>query len=198
MSTPLQFWYEFASSYSYIAALRISRAAEEAGVAVCWRPFLLGPILAAQGLKDSPFNIYPDKGRYMWRDVQRVCEQEGIPFQRPSQFPRNSLLAARVATAAGAEGWRAEFSRAVFRANFAQDRDISFWETIAEILGAIGRDADSCYEQAMSPNNKELLRHQTEEAQAKGIFGAPSFVIGEELFWGNDRLQDALAWAAKS
>ena len=89
MSTPaLQFWYDFASTYSYVAAARIDRVAASAAVAVTWRPFLLGPIFAAQGWRDSPFNIYPAKGRYMWRDMERVCEREGIALVRPSRFPR--------------------------------------------------------------------------------------------------------------
>ena len=90
-----EFWYEFASTYSYPAALRVGALAEARGVSLAWRPFLLGPIFAAQGWRDSPFNIYPAKGRYMWRDVERTCEAMGVPFKRPSPFPQSSLLAAR-------------------------------------------------------------------------------------------------------
>ena len=96
---PLAFWYEFASSYSYLAALTIERLAEAAGVQLAWRPFLLGPIFAQQGWRDSPFNLYPAKGRYMWRDLERLCASEGLAWKRPSQFPRNSLLAARLSSA---------------------------------------------------------------------------------------------------
>ncbi len=192
--TTLQFWYEFASTYSYISAFRIERVAGRAGVPVEWRPFLLGPIFAEQGWNDSPFNIYPAKGRYMWRDVERICEREKIPFRKPSQFPRNSLLAARVALIAGPEGWCPEFTRATFRANFAEDRDISVWETIAEIVKSVGRNPDEVYERALSEENKNALKAQTEEAKRLGIFGAPSFVVAGELFWGNDRLEDAIDW----
>ena len=85
-----EFWYEFASTYSYPAALRIGSLAEERGVSVRWRPFLLGPIFAAQGWRDSPFNIYPAKGRYMWRDLERVCRAMGLPLKRPEPLPRRA------------------------------------------------------------------------------------------------------------
>ena len=83
----IDFWYEFASTYSYPAAMRIEALARPAGVAVRWRPFLLGPLFFEQGWRDSPFNIYPVKGRYMWRDLERTCEALGLPLQRPQPFP---------------------------------------------------------------------------------------------------------------
>src|SRR5262249_39385127 len=86
----LQFWFELASTYSYPAAMRVEARAAEKGVAIEWRPFLLGPIFQAQGWNDSPFNVYPAKGRYMWRDLERVCAKEGLGFTRPSRFPRGS------------------------------------------------------------------------------------------------------------
>jgi len=97
MSRPLEFWFEFGSTYSYPAAHRVESRARDRGVDVVWRPFLLGPIFAAQGWNDSPFNLYPAKGRYMWRDWGRICSAAGLRWVRPSVFPRNGLLAARVA-----------------------------------------------------------------------------------------------------
>ena len=199
MSTAnLEFWYEFGSTYSYLSAARIEGVAATAGVPVLWEPFLLGPIFAEQGWDDSPFNIYPAKGRYMWRDVERQCARYGIPFARPSRFPRNGLLAARVACLAGAtsERWLPEFVRAVFRANFAEDREIGEAAEVRSILDSIGQPAGRIVEQAEAPENKARLRQQTRRAGELGIFGAPSFVVGGELFWGNDRLEDALAWAS--
>jgi 2-hydroxychromene-2-carboxylate isomerase len=192
----LQFWYEFASTYSYLAVFRIERLAAERGVAIEWRPFLLGPIFAAQGWNDSPFNVYPAKGRYMWRDLERLCAREQLPFRRPSRFPRHGLLAARIALVASDEGWCGDFTRAVFRANFAEDREISSEETIAEVLRSLDRDPATVLPHALAAENKDALKLQTEEAQRLGIFGAPSFVARGELFWGNDRLDDALAWAS--
>jgi hypothetical protein len=102
----MNFWFEFASTYSYPAAMRIEALAAERGVDVRWRAFLLGPIFRAQGWNDSPFNLYPAKGRYMWRDLERICSAQGIPFNRPSVFPRNGLLAARVACLAPSDKTR--------------------------------------------------------------------------------------------
>lgn len=198
MAATLAFWYDFASTYSYPAAARIEACAAEAGVALAWRPFLLGPIFAGQGWADSPFNIYPAKGRYMWRDLQRICAREGLGFARPSGFPRNSLLAARVALIAAAEGWCGAFTRAVYRANFAEDRDIAQPEVIAGILAALGQPAPRILAQAGSPEIKQRLRTQNEEAVALDIFGAPSFIAAGELFWGNDRLGEAVAWTRKA
>jgi len=198
MAATLAFWYEFASTYSYPAAARIEARAAAAGVALEWRPFLLGPIFARQGWADSPFNIYPAKGRYMWRDLERICAREGLGFARPNGFPRNSLLAARVALIAADEGWCGDFTRAVYRANFAEDRDIAEPEVIAGILAALGRPAPRILTRAGSPEIKQRLKAQNEEAVALGIFGAPSFIAAGELFWGNDRLEEAIAWTRKA
>lgn len=195
MSRPIDFWFEFASSYSYLSAARLVAVSEAAGVAVRWRPFLLGPIFADQGWKDSPFNLQPAKGRYMWRDLERLCEGYGLPFQRPSAFPRNGLLAARVACAADGEAWLPAFVAAVYGANFAEDRDIADPEVVRTCLERSGADATSALERAGSAANKQRLREQTDAARALGIFGAPSFVVGGELFWGNDRLGDAVSCA---
>lgn len=191
----VDFWFEFASTYSYLAASRIGGVAEAAGVEVRWQPFLLGPIFAAQGWKDSPFNVYPAKGRYMWRDMERLCEGYGLPFRRPSVFPRNGLLAARVACAGLGEPWLPEFVRATFAANFAQDLDIAASETLAGILRTLDVDADGILARAVAPEVKQRLREQTERAGGHGVFGAPSFVVDDELYWGNDRLGEAVAKA---
>jgi 2-hydroxychromene-2-carboxylate isomerase len=193
----LEFWFEFGSTYSYLSAARIEAVAATAGVSILWEPFLLGPIFAEQGWDDSPFNVYPAKGRYMWRDVKRLCAKYRIPFTKPSRFPRNGTLAARVACLAKttSEPWLPEFVRAVFRANFAEDREIGDAAEIRSILDSLGQPGTQLIEQAQTPENKPHLREQTRRARELGIFGAPSFTVGEELFWGDDRLEDALAWA---
>lgn len=195
MTASLGFWFEFASTYSYVAAARIEEAARAAGVTVTWRPFLLGPIFAEQGWNDSPFNLYPVKGRYMWRDMERLCAKFGLPLCRPSRFPRNGLLAARVALVAAEEPWGPGFVRAVYRCNFADDREISDPKVLHGVLAGLGCDPEPVLAAAASAENKERLRRQTDEAARLGIFGAPTFVAGEEIFWGHDRLDDALAWS---
>ena len=164
----IEFWYEFASTYSYPAAMRIERLAADAGVALRWRPFLLGPILKQQGLNDSPFNIFAVKGRYMWRDLERVCATEGLPLALPPvRFPQNGLKAARLALIGEKEGWTPAFTRAVFAANYAEQKDISDDATLRTILGALGVDADAAMAAANSPENKDALKRQTEEAAAR-------------------------------
>jgi 2-hydroxychromene-2-carboxylate isomerase len=195
MPGAVEFWFEFASTYSYPAAMRVEALARGAEVDLAWRPFLLGPIFVAQGWRDSPFNLYPVKGRYMWRDLERTCVRLGLPFRRPTTFPRSGLLAARVATAAADAAWMPEFVRGVYRANFADDRDIAQPTVVEEVLAALGVDARAWVAQATTDAVKERLRATTNEAVALGVFGAPTMRVGNELFWGNDRLEEAIAWA---
>ena len=191
----LDFWFEFASTYSYPAAMRIGALARTRGVPVRWRPFLLGPLFKAQGWDTSPFNLYPAKGRYMWRDLARTCDGFGLPFVQPAVFPQNTILAARVALVAFAEGWGGDFTRAVYTAEFGEGGDIGQPETIANLVMALGHDAAAVIARAQSDEKKLALRKNTEEAQTLGIFGAPSFVTPDgELFWGNDRPEAALDW----
>jgi 2-hydroxychromene-2-carboxylate isomerase len=189
----LELWFEFGSTYSYLSACRIEAVCDAVGVPLRRKPFLLGPIFAAQGWNDSPFNIYPAKGRYMWRDMERQCEKYALPFKRPSQFPRNGLLAARIACSNETALWLPAFVRGVFTANFADDRDISRPEVISEIVSGLGQNAEAMLDRATSTASKQRLREQTERATQLGIFGAPSFIVDGDLFWGNDRLGDAVA-----
>jgi 2-hydroxychromene-2-carboxylate isomerase len=194
----LDFWFEFASTYSYPAAMRISPLAEAAGVAVRWRPFMLGPIFKEQGWTTSPFNLFPAKGRNMWRDLERTCGTLGLPVVRPTPFPQNTLLAARVALVGLAEPWGEDYCRAIYRAEFAEGRTVEDTETIAGVLARLGLDAGAVLDRAQSNENRSQLRAHTEEAQRLGIFGSPSFVTADgELFWGHDRLEAALNWARR-
>jgi 2-hydroxychromene-2-carboxylate isomerase len=191
----IEFWFDFASSYSYPASHRAEALAAGQGVAIRYRPFLLGPIFRAQGWETSPFNLYEAKGRYMWRDLERLCAGLSIPFRKPAVFPQNSLLAARAALAGEGESWLGNFCRAVFRAEFGEGRRIDDPAEIGAILRAIGADAEAVFARAQSDPIKTMLRTQTEAAGRRGIFGAPSFITPDgELFWGNDRLEAAIAW----
>ncbi len=191
----LDFWFDFASTYSYPAAMRIEKRAQAKGVAIRWRPFLLGPIFGRQGWTTSPFNLYPAKGRNMIRDLERLCAKDGLPFVQPDPFPQNSLLPARLALAVD-EAHRSALSRAVFVSEFGEGRAIDDREALADILANLGLDAPGLLAQAATPEIKDRLRREGEEAERLGLFGAPSFVTaGGELFWGNDRLDDALDWA---
>jgi 2-hydroxychromene-2-carboxylate isomerase len=194
----VDFWFELASSYSYPAALRIEAVAAERNVGIRWRPFLLGPIFVSQGWNTSPFSLYPAKGKYMWRDIARACATYNLPFRRPSEFPQNSLIAARLALIGASEGWIIPFAKAVYASEFGEGRDISRLDSLGVILGSLGLDAQSLLTRARTDEAiKSRLKASTEEAQSLGIFGSPSFVTEDnELFWGNDRLEEALDWAS--
>jgi 2-hydroxychromene-2-carboxylate isomerase len=193
----LEFWFEFASTYSYVAAMRIEALCHDAGVRLVWKPFLLGPIFAQQGWETSPFNLNLRRGAYMWRDLERLCAKFGLPWQRPSEFPRNTIVPARVACASGDEPWCADFVRRVYVANFGEDRAIDRRDVVVEILTELGRDPATVLTRAESPEWKPALRANTERAIALGIFGAPNCVVGDELFWGEETLEDAIAWALR-
>ena len=197
MPKPVEFWFEFASTYTYPAAMQVEDRCRAAGVPLIWRSFLLGPVFAAQGMRDSPFNIYPVKGTYMWRDLERVCAEAGLGWQKPSAFPRGSLLAARITSAHSDAPWIGEVIRAIYHANFAEDRNISDDAVIAQILSDCGKDAEAVIAAATTPEAKDALKAQTQAAQDKGIFGAPSFTVGDELFWGHDRMDAAIGWALR-
>ncbi|HEY8565516.1 MAG TPA: 2-hydroxychromene-2-carboxylate isomerase [Beijerinckiaceae bacterium] len=193
----LEFWYEFASTYSYLAAMRIEPLAEAAGVDIRWRPFLLGPIFAAQGWNSSPFNLFPAKGRYMWRDMQREGARLGLPVHKSETFPQNSLVAARVALLGAEHPWGPTFTKAVYHRAFGEGRSIAEPAAVQGILTHLGMDADGVLRAASADANKTRLKALTEEARSRGIFGAPTFFTEDgEMFWGNDRLEQALAWAS--
>jgi len=199
MSRPVvDFFFELASTYSYPAAMRIGALADAAGVGVRWRPFLLGPVLKAQGWDDSPFNLQPAKGRYMWRDLERLCARLDLPFRRPDPFPQPSLMAARLAHLGLAEGWGERFCRAVYAAQFGDGRQIGDERVLGDLLQGLGVAPAPALARARTDDVKARLRAETEEAQSAGVFGAPSFVCADgELFWGHDRMAEALAWAVR-
>jgi len=194
----LDFWFDFSSVYSFLAAMRIAPLADAAGVQVRWKPFLLGPLFAKQGLKDSPFNLFPVKGQHMIRDVKRTADEIGVGFQWPDVFPQSSVLASRVALVGLKDSWGQNFSRAVFHAEYAENRAISEPAVIADILTTLKVPVDATFASAQADDIKAELRDATADADRRGFFGAPTFTTQDgELFWGNDRLEQALRWAKK-
>ena len=200
MPAPVTVWFEVASTYSYLSVMRIEAEAARRKVEVKWTPFLLGPIFKAQGWDTSPFNLYPAKGRNMWRDMERRAAKFAIPFKPWTGedgriFPQNGLLAARTAIAALHEPWGRDFVRRVYTAQFAEGLDISNPNVIGDCIEAAG-GVDRIYlHMGHSNTQKQRLKENTDAAIAAGVFGAPSFTVGGELFWGDDRLEDALDWA---
>ena len=194
----IQFWYDLASPYSYLTAMRIELLASPYAVEVEWKPFLLGPIFAAQGWNTSPFNLYPAKGRYLIRDMERICADRDLPFKMPQPFPQNSLYAARLALIGEDEGWVAPFSRALFTLQFGEGASLTDKAVLAEALRKAGRALEAIMPRIEQPEIKEGLKARVTKAQALGIFGAPSFIIDTgDVFWGDDRLEQALLWKCR-
>ncbi|MEL6206051.1 MAG: 2-hydroxychromene-2-carboxylate isomerase [Pseudomonadota bacterium] len=194
----LEIWFEFASTYSYLTVCRAEPLLKDAGVEFVWRPFLLGPIFRDKGMDTSPFVLDPVKGDYMWRDLERRAARYGLSFARPASFPMNGLSAARIMTAALDEEWCGDFACAVFRAQFVEGMNIADPEVLRQALKTTGIDPEPWLHQATLAPTKARLRTLTDQARAHGIFGAPSFLVGGELFWGDDRLDDAIAWAVRT
>lgn len=193
----IEFWFEFGSNYSYLSVMRIEEAARRLGVRIAWKPFLLGPIFKALGMDNSPFVLQKEKGAYVWRDMVRQCRKYGLGWRQPTTFPRVGVLPARIALLGAEEPWIGPFCRRVMELNFVLDQDINRPEQMAPILAELGLSAPEMLDQAQTEGAKTRLRNQTDEARARGIFGAPTFFVGTEMFWGNDRLDDALQLAAE-
>lgn len=192
----LEFWYEFASPYSYFSMMRIEGLAKTANVKVHYQPFLLGPLFKEFGWETSPFKIYAVKGENFFRDIEREAEFYGLPpIKILDEFPQPGLAAARVALIGMEEGWGIEFSKAIYQRQFERGLQTKGKEGVFEVLQALNiSDAEGVIEKANSDENKNRLREITEQAKEKKIFGAPTFIVGKELFWGNDRLERALSY----
>jgi 2-hydroxychromene-2-carboxylate isomerase len=200
MTTPsrphIDFWFDFGSNYSYLSMMRIDELALHHGVQIDFKPFPLGPIFKSLGWDTSPFVLQAKKGEYTWRDMARQAVKLGLPWNKPSVFPRRALLPLRIAVLAHAQPWLGAFCRRVMHLNFVDDRDIDDPAAVSEVLMELGIAPAPWIAQAQSDEGKAALRKQGEQAASLGIFGAPTFFAGHEMFWGNDRLEDALAFAA--
>lgn len=194
--TPIEFWYDFGSNYSYLSVMRIDALAAAHGVPLVWRPFLLGPIFKSFGWDNSPFVLQKEKGEYVWKDMVREGAKYGLPFRRPSVFPRTAVQATRVALLGAQAPWGAEFSRRIMLLNFALDQDIGGDALVSAVLKDMGLPAEALMAAARADEVKARLRDQVAQAHRMGVFGAPTFFVGSEMFWGNDRLDDAVRLAA--
>lgn len=194
----IDFWFDCASNYSYISIMRIEQLAKENQLSIRWQPFILGPIFQSFGWNNSPFVLQKQKGRYMWQDMIRECKKYGLPWQKPTVFPRHSVLAMRIAVLGRNEPWIGDYCRAVATANFVDDQDISSPALLDALLRELSLPSEQIMTDAISDENKQAFREQVVTAQSKQIFGAPTFFVGDEMFWGNDRLDDAIAYATRT
>ena len=192
----LEFWYEFASPYSYFSMMRIEELAAASNIDIHYQPFLLGPLFKEFGWNTSPFNIYAEKGENFFRDIEREAEFYKLPpIKIREEFPQPGLAAARVALIGMEEGWGVEFSKAIYQRQFQEGMQTKGIEDVMEVLQALNiSEAEGVIGKANSDENKNRLREITEQAKEKKIFGAPTFIVGNELFWGNDRLERAISY----
>ncbi|MEJ2123006.1 MAG: 2-hydroxychromene-2-carboxylate isomerase [Alphaproteobacteria bacterium] len=193
----IEFWFEYGSTYTYLSVMRLPAAAEISGVDVVWRPFLLLPIMMEAGLKQGPFLPFPKKLTYMWRDLERRAERLKIEYRKPLVYPPNTLLTARLGMVADQLGRCREFSQEVFRRHWTKGQPIGTESNLDGALRAVFDNADDVRSRANQQDIKDALRAQTERASGLGIFGSPTFVVGNELFWGDDRLEEAIEWSLK-
>ena len=191
----LTFWFEYGSTYTWLSVARIDALAQAYGAQIEWRPFLLSAILKQRGMVEGPF-AEPVKGRYMWRDLERRAARHGIAYRKPTGSLPNTLLTARIGTLAAVQGWCEAFTREVFRLHWTEDVGIGTDDNLRRALTAVGKSPEQVLQAAQSESTKQLLRAATDEAEALGVFGSPSFTVGEVVFWGDDRLEDALDFAA--
>lgn len=182
----IEFFWDPASPYTYLAGTQIDALAARAGVSVAWRPFLLGKVFEATGNR-APATIAA-KGKHLFQDIQFWARHYGVPLKFPKVFPVNSVAALRAGCAANALGRGGDYARAIMKAYWADDLDIAQPEAIVAAATAAGFDGAALLAQTQDPAIKDQLRANTEEAVRRGAFGAPTFFVGAQMFWGNDRL----------
>jgi 2-hydroxychromene-2-carboxylate isomerase len=184
----LEFFYDFVSPYSYLASTRVEAEVARVGGTVRFRPFLLGGVFNATGNKAPIENAA--KARHLATDLGRWAKRLGVPFAWPAQFPLLTVLPLRTAFAAEKAGVLVPYTHAIFRAYWAEGRDISNPSVVQEVATEAGLDGAALV--AAAPGFKDALKAQTQEAVDRGSFGAPTFFVGQEMFIGNDRLDFAI------
>ena len=190
----IEFWLEYASTYSYLSVARIGPLADAIGVEIEWQPFWLFPVREEQNLP-APFPEGSARTRYMWLDLERRAKRLQLPYRRPEVYPFNSLQIARIAFVAAREGWCRDFTEAAFRLHWTEGVLMPTSENLTVALTNSGQDPSRVQAVAASPEVKDAFKQQTTRALERGIFGSPSFVVNGELFWGDDRLEAALELA---
>lgn len=194
MSAPIEFWYSIGSTYSYLTVMRLQDHADRTGAAFTWRPFDVRAIMTEQN--NSPFLNKPVKSAYMWRDIERRAAMYGLPIALPAPYPLAELrLANQVALLGMQEGWGIPYTRETYRLWFTEGLPAGSEPNLSQSLSRAGQDPARVLAAATSPQIDAALTAQTMRARDIGVFGSPSFVVGNEVFWGDDRLDDATAWA---
>lgn len=190
----IDFFYFFGSGYAYLSVMRINRMAKQSGVAVRWRPFNVRTVMAENNIA---LRTQAAKVKYMWRDIERRAATHGVPYVQAPVWPTDpDLLANRVAMVAAEEGWCEAYTVASFRAWYLEGMELGSRAHLEHVLASLGQDVGRVIAKADAPAAHERLKAETDAARSHGIFGSPAFVVDGETFWGDDRLEEALAWAA--
>lgn len=192
-TSQIDFWFTMGSTYSFLSVMRLPDVERSSGLSFRWRPFHLLVIL--QEMKHVPFADKPAKSAYMWRDIERRAAMYGLEARLPAPYPaKQSIVANLVAILGMHEGWGGDFVRAAYRRWFLQGQETGSEPNVSESLREIGQDPDRVLKLAAGEGTKSMLTAETDAARALGIFGSPTFSVGHELFWGDDRLDDAIDW----
>lgn len=192
----IDFWFSIGSTYTYLTVMRLYEVEQQHGVRFNWRPFSVRAIM--QEMNNVPFKGKPAKEAYMWRDLERRAARYEIPASFPISYPlENFDRANRVAIVGEQEGWCADYVRAAYRLWVQDGVPAGDEQNLVTSLEVAGQDPERVVVQANSTDTKEAYDDATAEARALGIFGSPSFIVsGQELFWGDDRLEDAIDYAS--
>jgi len=190
---PIDFWFTMGSTYSYLSVMRLADVERSTGVSFRWRPFHL--LLILQEMKYVPFADKPAKCAYMWRDIARRAAMYGLAGKFPAPYPaKQSVAANRVAIVGMREGWGKDFVRAAYQRWFERAEETGSEPNLSSSLRDIGQQPDRVLALANAAETNDRLLAETDNARQLGIFGSPTFVVGHELFWGDDRAEDAISW----
>lgn len=187
MSATIEFYFDFSSSYSYIALGNIQRLVRETGCSIVWKPIALGAIFKMRN--HGPPSPDDPKRAYIWNDIERCASEAGVAYTWPEPFPFNSIPAARIfyviadTDVAAAREW----ALAVFNASFGEGRDCSDPEELAAIATSLKLNGAELLQATKEDRVKKLLKDATDEAIGRGVFGAPTFFVAGEMVWGADR-----------
>ena len=194
MAEPIDFYFEFASPYGYLASTRIDAIAERHGRTVAWHPIMLGAAFKETGAR--PLTETPLKGPYLLHDVPRFAPLLGVPLTLPPVMPMNSLAASRACIwleeADPAEAKR--LAQALLHAHWGEGRDLSTPEAVAEVAAGLAIDRGALLTAVADQRIKDRLKAETRAAIDRGVFGSPFVFVDRESFWGADRLPQVEAW----
>ena len=193
----IDFWYSIGSTYSYLTVMRLPEVAQAQDVVVRWRPFNVRHVMIEQN--NIPFKDRPVKTAYMWRDIERRADDYGLAPKIPAPYPLPGLvLANQVAILGAEEGWVADYTRETYRRWFEAGEPAGEDPNMSASLTQIGQDPERVLSVAQTGQIERALSDATDEAMRLGVFGSPTFVADDEVFWGDDRLEDAIRWAKRS